>query len=1112
VPSSPFEEQPNGLFVWEDPAVVGINKLPPRANFRWESAKGVDWSLPLVGEWRFRWAGAPHHRPERFYDPSLIDEEWDAIEVPACWEMVGYGVPHYSNVRYPHHPEPPSPGRLFNPTGWYRRRFLLPGDWEGEQVCIRFGGVYSGFHLFCNGNWVGYSEDSKDPAEFDLTPYLVAGENLIAMEVYKWTSGSFLEDQDMFRFGGIFRELELRLVPKERVADFFWRTSFPNGFCAAQFVIDGQGVGNAIEAELAWQGETVWSGRTDIVEDEFHLQGRLDQPNLWSAEQPYLYDLTLTVGDSMVKRRVGFRHASWEGGIFRVNGQAVKLLGVNRHEHDPETGRVATRWMEHDIRMMKQNNINCVRCSHYPNHERWYELCDEYGIYVIDEANIESHGMGYELDRSLGNDPAWAIAHLDRTQRMVETHKNHACIVLWSLGNEAGPGHNFRVTSDWIRRRDGSRPIHYERDNSVTDVFSVMYPAVAHVLAEGQRQSAQPFFVCEYAHAMGNAMGNLREYVDAFHSSPRLMGGCIWDWVDQAFRVPGDGPPQHPDWHYAYGGDWDESPNDGPFSNNGVVLADRQPTPKLAEVKRLYQPVSFAQAEAAVLVENRLAFTDLSRFDVRWRLEVDGRSVLEALTSAPSIPPLARGNFPYPDDFVVPTLGEGEEAHMSVSLITRESSAWAEKGHVIAEAQFLVAGRPPANLAVTPGPSPRLCPRTHLPVGIAGLDAGPALHLLRAFTDNDIWFQANFWEAGLGRMARHPISHVGHDGGWTAITEIVGRRGTGFRETCRATGLDDGAVLLDYLWEPIGVLPPLPRIGLIWTFPADFDHVAWLGRGPHESYPDRKSSADVGFYQGPVTEQWTEYARWQENGNKEDVRWLELRTHDRKGVRISSEGPLSFSVHPWTPDQIDQARHENGEPRRLNWPRSSPGTVLCLDYAQMGMGGASCGPQPLDRYVLLAQPISWRVIIEPFDSAPKPRPARVAYDLPLLALPEGCPVEGEEFRPNLPNAEGLVWRSPRAYRRQHDFDLDLGEVRSVKAIRVLPPEQSAGRIARYQIFASTDGENWETVAAGRFADSPVWQTAAFPTSVRVRHLRIRAQSEVNDGDWVAIQDLKLVLG
>ncbi|HVK04576.1 MAG TPA: glycoside hydrolase family 2 TIM barrel-domain containing protein, partial [Armatimonadaceae bacterium] len=903
---------------WEDVDVFAVNKEPARAT-SWsfpdarsaaacERAETPYW-LSLNGDWKFCWVGKPADRPAAFVEEGFDDSVWASIPVPSCWEMRGYGVPIYTNIRYPFPADPPRIPHDYNPVGSYRTTFTVPGAWDGRRTILRFGGVYSAFYVWVNGRKVGYSEDSKDPAEFDVTPYLKpGGQNLLAVEVYKWCDGSYLEDQDMFRYGGIFREVGLFSVPEVEVRDFFARADLDARYEGATLTVtakvrnraesgearpcsveislldaDGKAVGGSGGASPLASAPVaaLAAGREAAVT----LSAPVPAPRKWTAETPYLYTLVVTLRDEdggvseARSCRFGFRKVEWKNGVFTVNGVPVKIKGVNRHEHDPDTGRTVTRArMEQDLLLMKRNNVNAVRCSHYPNDPYWYDLCDRYGLYVIDEANVESHGMGYDLDKSLGNKPEWKAQHLDRTERMVQSQKNHPSIVMWSLGNEAGPGVNFEATSALVRSLDASRPVHYERMNEVADVVSVMYPTVEYVLAQGREKSDKPFFLCEYAHAMGNAMGNLKEYVDAFESSPRNMGGCIWDWVDQSLRKYTDepvGPDGERRWYYAYGGDFDDQPNDGPFSCNGVVTSDRQETPKLREVKRVYQSVAVTaagDASSGVLsVRNKFSFTNLSAFDVRWSLTEDGRTVQSGTLPAPDVAPLQTNSLAIPL-MPVATPNPGAEYFLNVSFVTKADTPWATAGHSVAAAQVAVpAWSEPARpiaakgiVAVTESGGKVTISGDGFSIGFdratGRMDSlayggretlsptgGPRLNLYRALTDNDIWLRKPFFESGLSQLAHHVRAFraetvEGGSAARVAVTlDVLGFKGAGFRQETAYTVLADGTVLMDNALTPIGDLPPLPKVGFTLFADGALDTLTWRGRGPGASYPDRKA-------------------------------------------------------------------------------------------------------------------------------------------------------------------------------------------------------------------------------------------------------------------------------
>jgi len=1065
----PTQKLPDNLPDWENPLVVGINKLPPRTTsypfatvdqaVSGDRAKSPYFKL-LNGDWKFHWVGKPADRPVDFYEPKFRDADWATIPVPSCWEMQGYGIPIYSNVRYPHGANPPFIPHDYNPVGSYRHEFEIPSGWDGRRTILRFQGVYSAFYVWVNGQKIGYSEDSKGPAEFDITPALQPGQNLLAVEVYRWCDGSYLEDQDMFRYGGIFRDVSLVSMPAAGFSDVRVAPSYDPK--------SGEGTVR-VETDLPRQvrGQVQLQLRdaaNKVVHEEFHaasdgpFQFTLSEAKPWSAEKPNLYRLVVLFNDTDGKTQdirsfpVGFRTVSWDGGVFKVNGQPVKIKGVNRHEHDPDTGRTVSRErMLQDILIMKRFNINTVRCSHYMNDEYWYELCDRYGLYVVDEANIESHGMGYDWNKTLGNQPIWEVAHLDRTRRMVQCHRNHPSIIMWSLGNEAGPGVNFRKTSALIKQFDQSRPVHYERYNEVADVDSVMYPGVDYVVSQGKSTSKKPFFVCEYAHAMGNAVGNLHEYVEAYYSSDRNMGGCIWDFVDQGLRKPlGDNLPTPAAWHvpidgkpakvwerpwfYAFGGDFDDKPNDGPFCGNGIILPDRQITAKTWEVKKTYQnAVTKLISAREIEVTNRFSFTNLSEFEATWELQEDGTSIGGGKLDI-DIAPLKSGRveIPFPKFSPKP----GAEYFLRVSFKLKEDTIWANKGHEVAWDQFLLPFTAAA-VATPIGEAPKMEATTITgknfrvafdPVSgeIASYRVGTKelitdgfkLNVFRAFTDNDVWFQKAFWDSGLGGMTHRKrrllFEQLPNAVRVTTTIEARGFKGTGFDHQMIYTILGDGAVVVDNVIEPVGDLPSLPRIGLIGHVAGDLNNLEWLGRGPGESYPDRKQSTDVGRFSGKVDDQFEEYLRWQENGNKEDTRWLALTDAMGEGLLIQAAGPLSFSTHRFTPQQIDDSRHENGEARKFVPLVPRDDIVVTLDFKQMGLGGASCGPGPLGQYLCNPQRVQWRIVLRPYRKgserevspvAPMPSVTR-GEDGQLHIEGVGVKVNGEAFNGTKDFAEG----------------------------------------------------------------------------------------------------------
>lgn len=1015
----PIQILPPNLLEWQDPTVVGVNKLPSHADMipfgtTADALEGKREKSPfyksLNGDWKFWWCGRPADRPVDFYKNEFDDTTWKTIPVPSCHEMQGYGNPHYTNVRFPFPTNPPFVDSNYNPIGSYRTTFELPKDWDGRRTIIHFGGVYAGFYIWVNGQKVGYSEDSKGPAEFDLTPYVKPGKNLLAVEVYRWTDGSYLEDQDMIRWSGIFRDVALMSTPKTYISDFSVK-AMPEGDAAMVDVsasIQGANSNSTTLDVKLYDADGKEVAKADVTtggganQAEFKsnptIHTMFEKPKLWSAETPNLYTAVLTLKDNAnntvhtVTTKVGVRKIEWKDGIFKINGQAVKLLGANRHEADPVRGAAITRErMEQDAKMYKQFNLNTVRCSHYMNDPYWYELCDKYGIYVVDEANIESHGMGYDLNRTLGNQPIWEKAHLDRTERMVASHKNYPSIIMWSLGNEAGAGVNFEATSKLIHKMDASRPVHYERYNEVADVESEMYPGVDWVRRKGLETSKKPFFLCEYAHAMGNAVGNLKEYVEQFDQNPRNMGGCIWDWVDQSITQIGpDGRP-----FYAYGGDWDDFPNDGPFCSNGIVLPDRQVTPKLQEVKKIYQRVAITAVDAnsgKIKVKNKYAFTNLNSFNWSWTLSEDGKQVSGGTMAAPDIAPGSEKELQV-------SLGSfikkpGREYFLRLSAKTKTATEWADAGHELLSEQLplsnnLVAQVAPLDTmpALTASETDGSITLTSKGIsmkfdkangllssyqvdGKETIARGPWLNTFRAFTDNDVWFQKSYWDSGMGTMAHRAMTISMERLNSTAVRvttnmDCRGFKGRGFFHKAIYTILGDGSVTVDNEFTPVGDLPMLPKIGLDIRLARQYDTFTWLGRGPWESYPDRKMSADVGLYSGSVADQYQQYVRPQENGNKEDVRWAALTDKQGYGVLFQATGHLAVTASHFDPRDVDNSRHENGEARK-NTPFYDKGeTIVCLDAQQMGLGGASCGPSPLQQYLCKPGARSWRVSMKP---------------------------------------------------------------------------------------------------------------------------------------------------
>lgn len=1033
-----FAETPD----WENPSIFGRNKepyhctllpYPDEASARAGTREASPWRQSLNGTWKFNWAGKPDDRPTEFYKPGFDVSDWDDIPVPSVWQLHGYGIPIYTNVRYPFPANPPHIPHDYNPVGSYRTTFTLPQDWDGRRVFIHFDGVKSAFYIWLNGTQAGYSQNSMGPAEFDLTPCLQNGENMLAVEVYRWSDGSYLEDQDMWRFSGIFRDVYLAATPQTHVRDFFVRCDLDNDCRDAtlKFTAKVRNYSDVdddaltveavlLDADDAPAGEQpLFSGAVKTVaageEQVLELDAPVENPRKWSPEDPYLYQFLVILKSAsgeileVEQCRFGFRKVEIRDAQLFINGVPVKLKGANRHEDDPWRGYAVTLdRMVQDIEILKRFNFNTVRTSHYPDDPKWYELCDQYGIFLIDEANLEAHGMGYGLDKTLGNRPEWEAAHIDRHTALVERDKNHPSVIVWSLGNESGSGCNLEAGARTIRQLDPTRPIHYERMNDVADMDSVMYPHLDDLIAEGKKDSPRPYIMCEYAHAMGNAVGNFQEYWDAIETHPRLIGGCIWEWADHGiFKYTDDEPNEDGSrsWYWAYGGDFDDQPNDKNFCLDGLLFPDRAIPPKMWEVKKVQQYVAVTPEDLTVgkiRVRNKHFFTNLNRYDIRWSISEDG-AILEEGTLPPlDLPAGQESEITVPYSAISPQ--NGAEYWLRVSFHLSLPACWAEAGHEIAWEQLPLPVNAEAKPAISFDNAPAITvqesetglrvsgytftiqfSKTHGGISTItygtdevvpnGRDVfhGPALNILRAFTDNDTRLNGGeslrrgFYEAGLSQMQsrvkRFEVLEIAADRVRIAVKRhCLGSKGRGFAHDCTYTIYPDGSVHLRNHLEPMGELPMLPRVGLIMTLDGALERLEWYGRGPHESYPDRKAGAAIGRYQGTVSEQYVPYPFPQECGSKEDVRWAALTKSSGNGVLFVMPSPLAFSALRYTPGDLNRAEHTfNLRPRR--------NITVCVDYKQCGLGNGSCGPLVLDKYALYAGTIDFGFVMRPYFAA-----------------------------------------------------------------------------------------------------------------------------------------------
>ena len=979
-----------------DPRFVSDRRMPAHSDHRWfrdaaEAASGASgYELLLSGTWRFHYAPSPADTVPGFEAADFDVSGWDEIPVPAHIQLHGYDRPQYVNVQYPWDGlEQVEPGQIptrFNPVASYVRDFALEKELEpGERVSIVFEGAESAIAVWCNGHYVGYATDSFTPSEFDVTDALVPGENRLAAQVIKWSSGSWLEDQDMYRFSGLFRDVVLKVRPPVHVEDLRVRTDLADDLASAVVRVETRLVGEgAVTARLEGVGELTADG-----DGVFNI--RVDAPRLWSPEAPELYELVLEVRDAagrvteVIPQAVGIRRFAIEDGLLRLNGRRVVFHGVNRHEFGL-AGRAMTREQtEADLRALKRINVNAIRTSHYPNNTFFYELADRYGFLVIDEMNLETHGMwdrlrylGAGVEEAFpGDHEEWRPMLLDHAASMLERDKNHASVVMFSCGNESFGGSVIRDVADWFRAND-TRPVHYEgvdwdpRHPETTDVLSRMYTPARDIVPYLEANPGKPFMLCEYAHAMGNSFGGVDEYLDLAYREPRFQGGFIWDFADQAIALT-DAEGRA---YFGYGGDCGERPHDGDFCGNGIFFADHSPSPKAAEAAKLYQGLVVTVEQDAFTVRSRLLATRSSAYACVVTLTREGE-VLQTASVETDVAPGESASYPLP--VTVPDAA-GEYA-VVVSFRLREATSWADAGHEVAWGQGVFGGWAPP--AVVGAPAPEVVHGIHntgvrganfhalfsrLHGGLVsyrfggGQDGGR--ELLEGLVRPNFWHAPTSNERGWGAPQEDgawllaskfgrtppdgtdPVVTIGDDGTVTAryryllpvqpttMCELAYRvDGAGRIEVTQTMELADG-------------LPALPEFGTLLVTSADFDRWRWYGDGPHESYLDRRASARLGVHETGVREALTPYLKPQESGSRTGVRWAEVTDARGVGIRLEAADGMEFSALPWTPDEIEAAAHPNELPPVHR-------TVLRPALMRRGVGGDdSWGARTLPQYRL----------------------------------------------------------------------------------------------------------------------------------------------------------------
>lgn len=982
----------------EKPDVVQINALKSRAWYLpYENPRDPIPVVPqnssrllsLNSTWDFLFLDSPMHIPNPIASLFSKEKKKYNIQVPGCWECQGFDRPQYLNFIYPFPVDPPRiPAK--NPTGVYQRQFQLPETWQNQEIIITFLGVSSAHEVYLNGDFVGAAKGSHLTSEYRLTPFIADdGENTLTVVVYKWCDGAYLEDQDMWRLHGIFRDVYLTARPISHLHDVEIQVDYdPHAHTGGLEIALTSNDQTHLPIRIRLSdpaGDEIFC--TELTSDQ-RIKEKLPNIRPWTAETPHLYPLVIeTLSEQGVTKEVigfnvGFRRIEINNQQFLVNGRPITLKGVNRHEFDTDDGwTVVKASMEKDARMMKQYNFNTVRTSHYINHPYWYHLCNSLGLYVIDETDLETHG--FQLTRNwsrLSDDEKWEKAYLDRAERMLERDKNHPSIILWSLGNESGYGRNHDRMAQWIRHRDRIRPIHYEGagEAAVVDVVSVMYPTIKALKEAGENKvdDMRPFFMCEYAHAMGNSPGSLREYWETIRRYPRLIGGCIWDWVDQGLRSNTETGQET----FLYGGDFGDLPNDGNFCINGLVNPDREPHPALFEASYWQQPVFIKKVnlkKKTLTLENRYDFLSLDHLEAYYEIKSDKTSLKTGYLSMPEIGPgeTALIKIPHLPDSYPP----GEEVWLRLDFKLQEDTAWGVKGHQVAHCQarlqkaiktaekreppnqkFSVAVNNPKAIKIANGNQQQITINkltgwiTHWQLNEKDLLLEPlTLNIWRAPTDNDNQIAEEWTLDGLNRTKANPECITIDEASNQIQVKVQGTLAADGFKPHSSYAIEyafhtNGELEIRLEFEPLNLLTRLPRLGFKTRLHQGYERVSWYGRGPHESYADRKDSAFIDRHKSNIADLFHPYLKPQENGNRTDVRWLKIESPILCPLRVESNQTFNFSLHYCSLENLTLAKHLH----EIRW-ETAP--YLYLDLAQTGLGSHACGPDTLPEYQLSPQ-------------------------------------------------------------------------------------------------------------------------------------------------------------
>ncbi len=1003
---------------WENPDVNGINKENPHAySFLFEEKSNNPAIQSLNGIWKFHWSPDPQTRPLEFYTEGYSTEKWDNILVPGNWELQGFGTPIYTNIAYPFKKDIPrvtgEPDKSFttykerNPVGSYLTSFEVPDNWSDKQIFLNFGGVQSAMYVWVNGQKVGYSENSMSPAEFDITSYIHKGDNKLAVEVYKYCDGSYLEDQDIWRLGGIFRDVDLIALPKVFIDDYFVKAipdkTYANANVSIDLSLDNRQLQNItglqVEAEITRYSKSgeyidipvavkVQASKSKQV--QLSIKSFIQHPKLWSAETPDLYHLNLKLtnkkGEIVDKAECyfGVRKIEVRGDVFYINDRPVKLKGINRHEQHPRTGKYMSRQlMVRDMELMKQANINMIRTSHYPDDPMFYELCDKYGFYVMDEANQESHAYGLG-NKELGEDPAWKKAHLERATSLVGRDKNHACVIFWSLGNEGGKGQNMKAMADTIRKLDPTRLVFSDTHREISDIYDDSYLHPADLQKLGKKIKDKPVIMREYAHVMGNSGGNLQEYWDVIYADSSICGAAIWEWDEHGLPKTKDGSPlkltDHPNDYnltdnefWAYGGDFGDKPNDGNFVMRGLVSTDRKPYPHYYEVQKVYQPAVFQMVNeklASIRVTNHFDFQSLQNFDFEYEYTSNGKSFQRGTFRCDDVLPGTSSVVNLP----LPHLNDTVASDICLNIYVRLKNAtlWAETGYCIAREQFvlksfawkkIVSVGKTVNVTET---ASQIQLKTETMTFVLDKKTGS----LTSWKVNEQEILKGQLEPYFWKTPNDNQKHAGYVeefGKWRNAAEsrvvknvLLSRQdnfvlvkfemnlptiGANYTLSYQLNGL--GQLQVEASYQPMNdAITLMPKFGMRMRIPEIYSTVGWYGRGFYENYPDRKTASFIGLYRAKLDDFTVHYVAPQDNANRCDVRWFMLSSQNKTAIKITGLQPLCFRAWPYTEDDLEAARHDYELPKRdfIN---------LNIDLNIHGVGGDdSWGAKTMDKYTI----------------------------------------------------------------------------------------------------------------------------------------------------------------